>query len=106
MCCCTQEEARKQGERISELETHLQRETGAAAAARDSQEQLRGANMQLGEQLERLEQKLATEHAARCTFQHQGKSADWFWQLTLNGFWMCEFHGQCFELGSELLRSS
>ena len=60
-----QDEAKSQSEQISELEAHLKREVGAAAAARESQEQLRGANMQLGLQLERLEQKLGTEQIAR-----------------------------------------
>ncbi len=66
MCMHTvQDELRSQIGRISDLEAHLSRETGAAAAARESQEQLRGANMQLGLQLERLQQKLGTEQAAR-----------------------------------------
>jgi len=63
--CCTQEEARRLSERNEELEARLRRETGAAAAARESQEQLRSANMQLGLQLERLEQKLGAEQTAR-----------------------------------------
>ena len=63
--CCTQEEARSLSERNGELTAHLRRETGAAAAARESQEQLRSANMQLGLQLERLEQKLGAEQTAR-----------------------------------------
>ncbi len=60
-----QDELRSQTGRITELDAHLSRETGAAAAARESQEQLRGANMQLGLQLERLQQKLGAEQIAR-----------------------------------------
>ena len=68
-----QDEAWQQSNCISELEVHLSRETGAAAAARESQEQLRSANMQMGLQLERLEQKLNAEQTARYGRSQSGR---------------------------------